>query len=311
MNKRKNSLILVLVSMMCLALLGNAQSVEGELFPVDIDISLWIGVGPAGVALAMDYWKGLGLDVNFHVIEDMPANNASWAGGHSDIRELTVGSFALAAPEYPGICFLQIDASVGGDKIFATRDIQTLSDMIGKRVSYGLASPQQEVILYVLDKEEIELRSIIHEATNDTRLSAQWLERGYVDVAVTWPPWSLILEDDPRFHVLISTADLEEEILPSGFMAQTKFAEEHPDILKKFVQGWWMAIDFMEENFEESLVYMAEFLQMSVDDLRPALQHELVFYTPERNAEVFGLNSDRDNDKVPEFHRIFNLFSRL
>lgn len=300
-------LLMLMVGLVSLALMGSGAQLE-KLRVMGVT---WPGLGPAYIALEKGFWQDLGLEVELQIVDDLQVNNSVWRGGHFDIRYFTVDTLAFTAANFSAIVFLRTDASRGGDKAIGIREIEDIPDIKGHSVTFAEASPQHFFLLYLLEREGISLSEVKQVPLGDIALSAVAFQRGEVDAAMTWPPFDSIALERPGSHILITTADIEEDILPAIFLAQPELARGRPDLLKKFTDGWWQAMEFLEEHPEEALEIMARGLQIPAEELKFALL-DLVFSDVERNCQFFGLGRlAPEEGAVSEFEWLFDLASRL
>lgn len=157
---------------------------------------------------------------------------------------------------------LRIVAGVAsGGSFFVVRPdagIEKFEDIMGKRISAPQVGNSQDIALRHLMKEkglitkdqggDVEL---FHIAGGD-QLTA--MVKGEIDAIWTVEPWVSRLETESNGKVLFD----EKELWPDGrhatavLVVRKKFMEEHPDLVKKWVQAHVEMIDWMNQNREEA-----------------------------------------------------------
>ena len=121
--------------------------------PVKISIDMWIGFGPLVVGKKKGLFEKRGVNVELVVITGTGEKNAAMAAKHVQGRAEGLESIVLAANQgVPGTVVLALDESAGGDGIVASRSIQSIADLKGKRVGFQTGLPGHFFLLYMLHK---------------------------------------------------------------------------------------------------------------------------------------------------------------
>ncbi|ACB96047.1 aliphatic sulfonate ABC transporter substrate-binding protein [Beijerinckia indica] len=108
--------------------------------------------------------------------------------------------------------------------------IRTLADLKGKRIGLAKASSAHTTILAALEKAGISYQDIkpVYLPPAD---AAAAFSRGNIDVWAIWDPYAALAQQQGKVRLLTSGAEVHE---PSQFfLANGRFAQEHPDVLNQ------------------------------------------------------------------------------
>ena len=222
--------------------------------PLKVHIVTWGGFAPGlvannglGAKIDSDYWKKYNLAVEFKVIDDYPASRTAFkAGGDKpggvDIIAGTVDAFALeyeTLKDFEPTAFMLGDWSRGGDAVAVSADIQKVSDLKGKRIALAEGTPSHYLALYLLSQADMKTSDVNWVFTASAIEAAALFREGKVDAAVSWAPdVYMAAEAREGGHILTSTAEASS-LIAAIFIARGDFAKEHPDVIKRFMLGWF------------------------------------------------------------------------
>ena len=176
-----------------------ASTSSGELGrPINVGVVTWGGYAGGqwfnrGFKPNADslFKQKYGIDVNFVLLDDYNQSRDAWKAGKVDLLWSTADSFvteskALASFN-PKVVF-QADWSRGGDAIVATRDIHTVADLRGKRVSVAFGNPSHTFLLWLLSAGGLNYNDISVKQAPSAIDSATYFQSKQVDAAVVWSP---------------------------------------------------------------------------------------------------------------------------
>lgn len=233
----------------------SAKAGVAEKRPVRIALSQWPGhmgfvIGAGGLKTqpgSIADKEGLDLEVVF--IEDAPSKNKALQTGEVDFVWQTVDELPIAMTSYreknmDARVFLQLDWSRGGDACVATKEIQKVEDLLGKRASVLMFSPDHTLLEFMitnsrLSREQgLEVRKSIKFSLDDPTYARQLFEKKEVDVACLWEPdVTLALGSRPGAHRLFSTEDATE-LVADVLLARKDFLDAHQDVAQKVARVW-------------------------------------------------------------------------
>ena len=94
---------------------------------------------------------------------------------------------------------------------------------------------------------------------------------GRMPAAVTWEPWLSKTEKNPDGHVLVST-EKYPEIITDQVAFAPDFVKQHPDSVKRFIEGYQASVDFLKSNEDEALEDVSEYLGQSPDEIKATME---------------------------------------
>lgn len=111
--------------------------------------------------------------------------------------------------------------------------IQSIQDLKGKRVALNKGSNVHYLLLKLLEKNQLTLQDIqvVYLPPADARAA---FEKGAVDAWVIWDPFFAAAEQQIGARVLATGQNLISN--HQFYLADRKFAEQHPEVLKTIVQ---------------------------------------------------------------------------
>lgn len=111
-------------------------------------------------------------------------------------------------------------------------NIQTVQDLKGKRITLNKGSNVHYLLLKLLEKNNLKLSDIeaVYLPPADARAA---FERGAVDAWVIWDPFFAAAEDQIGARVIATGENLVSN--HQFYLADRKFAEQHPQVLKTVV----------------------------------------------------------------------------
>ena len=290
--------------------------------PVRVALSQWPGhmglvVGAGGLRTqpgSIAAKEGLDLEIVF--IEDAPSKNKALQNGDVDfvwetVDELPIALAGYRAQNIEAKAFLQIDWSRGGDACVATKEVQKVEDIYGRKSAVLMFSPDHTVFEFMisnsrLTREQVtEVRKATKFSMDDFTYARLLFEKKEIDVACLWEPdVTLALASRPGAHRLFSTADATELVADTLF-ARKDFLDQHQDVAQKLARTWFAAA--AAGNADKPAA--AKLISTVAPRFRDELGYEKTlaalawakWTTLEDNVRLFGLDGS-----APGFDRVYN-----
>lgn len=260
--------IYILGLFLCLTLLVGCKGEKNE-----INIGLLKVPNDAILAKQMGLFEtkfeALGYSVKYFTFDSgVDANKAIVSG---DIDFATMGNInsLVALGSNLDAELIWIHETLGAVEALVAKSgsgIETVEDLVGKKVATTFVSTAHYVLLNVLKEAGIENQvQLLNMRTSE--LSAAWL-RGDIDAAYTWQPTLETLIDNNGF-VLVSSEDMIEKgyMTANVELARKSFAHEHPEVVKAYIQCMHEAYLYFESNTEDALSMLALELELSVSEI--------------------------------------------
>jgi outer membrane protein OmpA-like peptidoglycan-associated protein/ABC-type nitrate/sulfonate/bicarbonate transport system substrate-binding protein len=232
---------------------------------VTVALSQWPGhlalvVGNGGLTTqAGSAAAAEGLDLNVVFIEDAPAKNKALQEGKIDAVWETVDELPIALGGYRAAhqavrAFIQIDWSRGGDACVASKEVQKVEDIVGRKSAVLMFSPDHTVLEFMLTNSRLtpdelaQARKNTSFSMDDFTYARILFGKGQIDVACLWEPdVTLALASRPGAHRLFSTADATE-LVADTLVAHKEFLDLYPELAVKLARVWFAGVKKAEAD---------------------------------------------------------------
>jgi NitT/TauT family transport system substrate-binding protein len=280
--------------------LGTKQTVE----KFRLGVNTWVGYGPFWLAQEKGFFQEQGLEVDITVIEDSFQRKAAVLNHSIDGLGDTVDLLVLARDQkVPSVAVMQIDLSNGADGIVSTSEINSISDLKGKKIAVQKNFVSESFLYYLLKQngmspEDVNIIDMEAGAAGAAFLAKQ------VDVAVTFEPWMSKAKERPGGKILTTSKDVNGVISDILTIDET-YLKNHPEALKKFMRGWFKALDFIKSNPGESNEIMTKHYNATTAEFAELISG---VYWPNltENQTYFGTQ-----EKPGDIYKIGNIFSEI
>ena len=290
--------------------------------PIRVALSQWPGhmallVGAGGLKTQPGSIAALeGLDLEVQFIEDAPSKNEALRKGDVDFVWQTVDELPISLGAYrsAGVdarAFMQIDWSRGGDACIASKDVQNVESVYGKKSAMMMFSPDHTVFEFMINNSRLtpqqvaEVRKATKFSPDDFTFARTLFTQGKVDVACLWEPdVTLALDGRPGSHRLFSTADATE-LVADVLVARQDFLNAEPEVAAKLARVWFKSVEHATQNRAAA----ANLISTVASRFRDELGYEKTLKALDwakwtelsDNVRFFGLDGS-----TPAFDRVYN-----
>lgn len=273
-------ILIVGIALLCYQTLFHKSSRSDD---ITIGIATWPGFASGMVGKEKGFFDGI--DLQYRIIDDLPARDAAFRSGQVDILSTSVD---LWVQEYlqglKGKIILVTDESAGGDGIVVKPEIKIATDLRGKKVAFARATPSHYLLFKVLEKAKLTPDDIQQVKMEDPGLAGQAFLGDKVDAAVTWEPFLTQVRESTKGHVLATSKDFPETIV-DVLVASPKILGQQ-DLAKRFVQGWLKSVDYIKSHPDEAAQIIAKGLKVKTEDAQ-GMMAGLQFADGARNTYFF------------------------
>lgn len=136
--------------------------------------------------------------------------------------------------------------------------IETISDLAGKKIAVPqMGNTQHLCLLSILSDEGLKTVDAGGDVTVNASSNADILnlmDNGSVDAALVPEPWGTTIENNGNAEVLLDDKEvfLDGNYPTAVVVASSDFIEEHPELVKEFLQAHEDAALYINENMEEA-----------------------------------------------------------
>ncbi len=208
--------------------------------PLRVGTTLWPGYEPLHLAATLGYF-----DADTIQLIDSTSPNGSIQGlrnGDLDAVALTLDEVLLLIDQKIDLkVLLVLDFSNGGDAIIARSDINSLTELKGKRVGLESTALGSYMLSRALERHDMVLADV-EKSYLKVSGHRQALEQGRVDAVVTFDPVrGQLLASGHR--ELFSSSEIPHEIVDVLAVRQS-FVQQHPQRVRELINGWYQALDY-------------------------------------------------------------------
>ena len=262
---------------------GNETNSE----PVVMGYSNWAGWWPWAIAEEEGFFEKNGANVRLQWFDGYLASMEAMAAGQLDANCQTLNdTVSFVADAVNGeVVVLVNDNSAGNDKIIATEEIQSISDLKGKDVAVE-AGVVDDFLLSLALEEEGMSRSDVNIIDLETGAAAAAFASGKVDAVGAFPPFWLTALKREGSHELVSSAAFSGAI-PDLLVTSQDLIDNRPDQVQALVNTWFDVLEFMDNNPDRADEIMAQRADVTTEQLQLFKEGTKIF-TLEENLEAFS-----------------------
>jgi NitT/TauT family transport system substrate-binding protein len=225
--------------------------------PIRIGRAYWPGQYWVDVALTKGWFAEEG--VNVSAVD----TDADYMGSLKDVAEGRLDTqlfvlFDLVRFNDQGAEIVMVmcnDYSWGADAIVARKPLQSLQDLVGKRVGVPKQTSSEYLLHIALEQERINPSSVTIVDIQGEK-AADALASGEVDAVCTWTPH---VEESAKVvdGVVLWDSTKAPAAMPSGYAIRRQLLLERPDEVAALVRVWHRATQFIEKNPQEAYAIVA------------------------------------------------------
>ena len=149
--------VVVLLVVLIMGLKGLNHSQDSKSATLKIGLNPWIGNGLYFIAQEKGFFEANNINVKLESFDDGAIGKQLLNSGKVDVLPITPETVVIIKDSGLGIKIIGMTvASKGADGIIATRDVQNLTDLRGKKVAFEVGSPSHFLLSYFLDQQNLD-----------------------------------------------------------------------------------------------------------------------------------------------------------
>ena len=264
---------------------GSSSATSGP--PVVMGYSNWAGWWPWAVAEAEGLFEANGANVELKWFDSYLASMEALAAGQLDANCQTLNdTISFAADAVNGeVVVLVNDNSAGNDKIIVSAEINSIEDLLGKKVAVE-EGVVDDFLLALALKDAGYSRDDVEIVPLETGAAAAAFAAGQVDATGVFPPyWLTALKREGSKELL--TSEAYPGAIPDLLVASQKLINERPEQVQALVDTWFATLKFMEENPDRANEIIADRAGVTVEELK-LFEAGTRIFTLEENLEAFS-----------------------
>ena len=282
----------LIIAMLSLTMVGCKPSAEdptpqaAQTAPFKIAFNTWLGYSPLIIAKEKGFLAKRGLDAQVTFLEGIGEKNAALLRGDIDgVGHTADSAVTSASAGVDGQIVYVFDESFGADGILATKSIQKIADLRGKRVALEPGFTGHFFVLSLLEEAGLTAKDI-QVVSMETGNAGGAFVAGKVDAAATWEPWISKAAQRSDGKILITSRDRPGRIIDVLFMNRRTIASRPGDI-RKLTEALGEAVDWYRQNQAEGDQIIAKFWKLPLNEAKSTVAG-VRFMDRRQNAAFFG-----------------------
>jgi NitT/TauT family transport system substrate-binding protein len=244
---------------------AEASDDSGSSDPIKIGYSAWPGWFPLAVTEQAGIFDEVGLNVDLIFFADYLASIDAMAVGELDFVTQTLNdTMASVAFGDEQVIVVVNDNSTGNDKIICDESITSIEEMEGKTIAAEAGVVDHFLLVQGLEsvgltEDDIDFRGVLTDA------AAASFAAGEFDCVGVFAPFWLTALERPGSAEVFSSADFPG-LIPDHIVATRELVDGDPETVQKLVDAWYLTLDYIEANPDESLEIMAGVAETSIEE---------------------------------------------
>ena len=261
---------------------GTTSKIDVSDSTINLSLDEWVGWKPiidANGGLTTQtgsIFDKLGISVNINIINDAEASSNAMVKGDLTAAGYTLNRTAFLSNKFKDagldvVMPVFTNYSNGGDGIIALSKFQSIESLVNAKIGVPKYSEAQSLVIWFVNKSDLsdsEKQTIINNLIllDDAEQTGQAFFAGSLDVAATWQPYLSNAENSTNSHILFDTT-ASNKLIMDGILFRTDFANAHPDVVSKFIDGIFQAEELYTTEFDTIRKVMPMFADSSDEDI--------------------------------------------
>ena len=281
-----------------------STSGDGEVHEITLGYSAWPGWFPLTVTEQAGIFEEVGLEVDLRFFADYIASIDAMAAGELDgVTQTLNDTMASVANGDDQVIVVVNDNSTGNDKIVCDGSITSIEDLAGKTVAAEAGVVDHFLLVQGLQsvglsEADIDFRGVLTDAA-----AASFAAGEFDCVGVFAPFWLTALEREGSAE-LFSSADFPG-LIPDHIVVSRELVDEEPEAVQKLVDAWYLTLEYIEANPDESVEIMAEVAETTVEEYESFAEGTTLFSAEEAAA---AFQEGDDTTSLPHVASLINPF---
>ncbi|MDH5472400.1 MAG: ABC transporter substrate-binding protein [Gammaproteobacteria bacterium] len=267
--------------------------------PMRVGTNTWIGYQPLYLAKDLDY-------LNMETIRLVQYPSASevlraFRNQTLEAASLTLDEvLQLRQLDIPVAVILIHDFSNGADAIISHSDVKSVKQLKGKVVGVESGALGAYLITRALELNNMKIGDIVVKNI-DFNFHEKTFQNKEVDAVVTFDPVRARLLSYGGNQIFDSTM-MPGEIV-DVLVVHQEYIDRHPDVIKKLIDGWFRAVDYMVNNPADTYLKLSRRLHISQQEVETGIK-QIVFPDRNKNNQLLGGNNPQLFTTVQRLNKV-------
>jgi NitT/TauT family transport system substrate-binding protein len=218
---------------------------------IRVPFTIWPGNYPIAIAQQQGFFANHGVEVEIKYYEAYPETYKDYITGNQDGLSVSMGDILPNLDKRASKIVMITDSSEGADQLLVADDIQSISDLKGKRIGVNFNTYGDYWVRQLLKDNQMKVSDVELVNIAVENMPAEFLKS--VDVAHSYEPYtSEALKNGG--HILLTSADTSRWQIPSPFVFSEEMVKNHPQAVRGFVAAFFEAVDWMYAHSDDEVL---------------------------------------------------------
>jgi ABC-type nitrate/sulfonate/bicarbonate transport system substrate-binding protein len=254
----RRSMMLAVAASPLLDLYPGARANAADLPLIRVVKAQAIGVGflPIDVGEQAGIWQQVGVRLEVSALRGDGQVQQALTAGDADMGLGSGPGLGFVAKGVPAVAVGALSGAPAsfGLVIWNKSPVKTVADLKGKRIAISTAGSLTDWLTKQLAiKQGWDATAITTVPLGDTKAALAAMQTGEVDGTVTGSEFGFDLEDHKQGHMLLTFGSVVPAFLTQVIYARNDFVAQHPDLVQKFLLGWYRSVAYMKTHRAQTL----------------------------------------------------------
>lgn len=252
-----------LTGILLLAACSGTTTPSVKLPPLTVSWSVWPGYYPLAIAQQKGFFAKHGVAVKMVVYTSYTTAYTDYASSKVDGSEMVLGDLLLLLEKRNSKLVMVTNSSEGGDQVLATKGIQTIADLKGKRIGVHLGTYGELFVRKMLAANNLTTDDVTMVNLNPEDIPAAFPDT--IDAGHSFEPFTSQAVAKGG-HVIFTSAETPG-LIPNVFVFSSQVVQERPNDIRAFVAAWFEAVDWINAHPDEVPVTVAQATGLKPEDI--------------------------------------------
>jgi NitT/TauT family transport system substrate-binding protein len=171
--------------------------------------------------------------------------------------------------------------------------IKSVADLKGKKIGMTLAGSMADLLIRELARSQgwDPVSGIMQVPLGATRANLAAMKTGETDGFFTTIETGFQLEDEKAGRIVVNFGDVVHDFITHAFYARDETIAKRPDVLRRFLTGWWQTIAYMKTHEDESVEIGRTIVNVDASVLRRTFPALMSMYLPNGDFDPKALKA--------------------
>jgi NitT/TauT family transport system substrate-binding protein len=257
----RSSLAAIALAFVLNALPGATGAADLPVVRVAKSSAVGIPFMPLDIGEAAGIWQQVGIKIEVSALRGDSQMQQALTTGDIDIGLGSGPGLAFVAKGVPAIGIGALTGAPNGMSLVMgmKSTVKTVADLKGKRIAITTAGSLTDWLVRQLALQQgWEPTAITTVPLGDSKTQAAAMATEAVDGACSGLEFGYDLQDHNAGRVLVSFGSVVPQFITNVISARTELVAQHPDVVQKFLLGWYRSVQYMKTHRAQSIALAAK-----------------------------------------------------